>query len=415
MISVDRMRWVDRYVGLPLCWLLTANRWLCARLGGRPAASPRRILIIKCSEMGSTVLAYPALAALRDKIADLDLLFLTFAPNRALLDTLKFPVRVFAIDVSSPVRMLRTTVQVLWQLRRERIDATIDMDFFSRFSAIIAYLVCRRSRVGFHRFTTEGLGRGRLLTHPVMYSTHTHTAAAFMALIEALDRPDSHGLNTRARLDVPSSRIPVHEPERSTLDAVRRRLTGDGLSPDMQIVLINPNSSDLFPLRRWPLSRFAELCAALLDEFDDIGLVITGTASEQADARAILDRVRDPRCVSFAGRTSFPELLALYSLAAALVTNDSGPAHFAALLRTPTVVLFGPETPALYGPLNPNARNLYAHFACSPCVSVHNAKKSPCTRSLCLEAISVSEVVSQVRSILTAPMPEKCERRGGSF
>lgn len=147
------------------------------------------------------------------------------------------------------------------------------------------------------------------------------------------------------------------------------------------------------------------MCFRLLQEHAGISLVITGTASEEADARAILERVRSPRCVSFAGRTTFPELLALYSQAHAMVANDSGPPHFAALLRLPTVVLFGPETPALYSPLNPDARCLYSHFACSPGVSVCNAKKSPCVRSLCLEAITGEEVLGNVREILALPAP----------
>ena len=296
--------------------------------------------------------------------------------------------------------MLLSAVKVIWLLRRERIDTTIDMDFFSRLSAIVAYLVCRGNRVGFHRFTSEGLGRGRLLTHPVLYSPHVHTAAAFVALARAVTSPDPAGLNSRVAIDMQSLTTPPYQPEPEALDAVRRRLEQSGIPAGALIVLINPNSSDLFPLRRWPLDSFADLCCRLVQQYSDLHLVITGTGSEQQDAQTILDRVISNRVVSLAGRTSFPELLALYAIAAAMVSNDSGPAHFAAMLRLPSVVLFGPETPALYGPLNPNARCLYTHFACSPCVSVYNAKKSPCTRSLCLEAITVDEVLSNVRDIL---------------
>jgi ADP-heptose:LPS heptosyltransferase len=169
-----------------------------------------------------------------------------------------------------------------------------------------------------------------------------------------------------------------------------------------RVILINPNSSALFPLRKWPLDYYAELCARMLDEFPDARLIVTGVASEQSDAQTILDRVRNPRCISYAGRTTFAELMALYAEAQVMITNDSGPAHFAALVELPSVVLFGPETPALYSPLNPNARCLYSHYACSPCVSVYNSKKSPCTRSLCLEAIGVEEVLRNVRELLEA-------------
>jgi len=408
MMNVDTMRVLDRYVGLPLCWCLSLLRLLSRLFGGTTLPTPRKILIIKLSEMGSTVLAYPAITALEERVPGLELWALTFEPNRAILETLTPPERVLAIDVSSTLRMLLSSVKMLRRLRRERIDTTIDMDFFSRLCAILAFLVCRGNRVGFHRFTGEGLGRGRLLTHPVAYSPHVHTAAAFMALVEALLAPDPQGLNTRMAIRTEGLRIPLYQPSWSAREAVRRRLAEAGIdmtSAETRVVLINPNSSDLFPLRRWPLASFAELSLRLLQEHQDVRLVITGTASEQADARVILDRVQSPSSVSLAGRTTFLELLALYSEARCMVTNDSGPAHFAALLRLPTVVLFGPETPALYGPLSPHARCLYRHFACSPCVSVYNAKKSPCTRSLCLEAITVDEVLRNVREMLAAPPP----------
>ena len=83
-----------------------------------------------------------------------------------------------------------------------------------------------------------------------------------------------------------------------------------------------------------------------------------------------------------------------------LLCNDGGPAHFAGLVRLPSVVLFGPETPALYRPLSPDATVLYRALPCSPCVHVFNAKKSRCPRAMCLEAIEVNEVLGAVREKL---------------
>ena len=402
MINVDTMRLVDRYAGLPLCRLLSLLRLPSRLFGGGKLPAPRKVLVIKLSEMGSTVLACPALAALAESVPGLDLFFVTFGSNRAVFDVLWPPEKVHSIDVSSPLRMLLSTVRLVGRLRREKIDTTLDMDFFSRFSAILAFLVCRGNRVGFDRFTGEGLGRGRLLTHTVLYSPHVHTAAAFLALVRALSEPDPQGLNTRAAVPSAGLPIPPHRSHPSARDSVKQRLNEAGVDPaSTRIVIINPNSSDLFPLRRWPLPNFAELSSRLLEEFGDISLVVTGTASERRDAASILERVGSPRCIDFTGRTTFPELLALYAEARLMVTNDSGPAHFAALLQLPSVVLFGPESPLLYGPLNPRARCLYSHFSCSPCVSVYNAKKSPCTRSLCLEAIPVDEVLRNARELLS--------------
>jgi ADP-heptose:LPS heptosyltransferase len=169
-----------------------------------------------------------------------------------------------------------------------------------------------------------------------------------MTLAEALLAPDPAGLNTRKAILREDLSLPPYQPAPAERENVRRKLAEAGIDQEStRIVLINPNSSELFALRRWSLGRFIELAGQLLREREDVSIVITGTAAERPDAEAILNQCRHPRCVSFAGRTTFPELPALYAEAHAMVTNDSGLAHFAALLELPTVVLFGPETPAL--------------------------------------------------------------------
>src|SRR6202012_3321141 len=95
------------------------------------------------------------------------------------------------------------------------------------------------------------------------------------------------------------------------------------------------------------------------------------------------------------------ELPALYAQAALMVTNDSGPAHFAAAAGLPTIVLFGPETSHLYKPLG-TARAIYAGLACSPCVSAHNHRKTACTDNVCMQAISVDDVYTAVAEELAA-------------
>jgi hypothetical protein len=93
-------------------------------------------------------------------------------------------------------------------------------------------------------------------------------------------------------------------------------------------------------------------------------------------------------------------LLVLFCVADVLVTNDSGPGHFAALTSINTVVLFGPETPALFGPVGENQHALYAGLACSPCVSALNHRFSMCKNNVCMQAITVEQVYKRVVTAL---------------
>ncbi len=400
-MNVDTLRYLDRFVGLPVCLVLTAAR-LFVSLGIRTRSLPKpnKVLILKLSEMGSTVLACPALSELKKRCPAAELFFLVFKSNSAVMHALNLapPSNILEIDTESVGRLLTSGLHAIRHLLREGIDTTIDMEFFSRLTTSMGFLICRGNRVGFHRYTNEGLNCGDLLTHRVLYSPQVHTSAAYVSLVRSLfERPNDEPYY-RGRVDPDALSLPVYIPPSSDVERVRKKLQAAGVpeGDTSPIFLINPNSSDIFSLRKWPLDRFAQLCQRLLAKAPSSWLVITGVASEQQDARHILERLSSSRVIDFTGKTNFRELLALYSLAEVMVTNDSGPAHFAALVKLPTVVLFGPETPRLYSPLGNQHRDLYAGFACSPCVSVYNGKKSPCNESRCLHAIAVEQVLDEM-------------------
>jgi ADP-heptose:LPS heptosyltransferase len=410
-MQVDTLRFLDRYVGIPLCCVFTLARRLAGAAGqNRSLPSPHKVLIIKLSEMGSTVLAYPALAELKRRCCDAELFFLVFKQNAAIVEVLELapPSNVIAIDCQSTTGLVMSGLRAMWRLLREGIDTAIDMDFFSRLTALVSFLVCRGNRVGFHRYTGEGLYRGNLLTHRVIYSPQVHTSVAFMALIRTLFEDPNDEPHYRGRIDAKDLVLPKYVPAPADVKSIWSKLDAAGFkeNADQPIILINPNSSDIFPLRRWPLDYFARLCDKLLEELPSSWLIITGVGSERADAEYIKQRLSNPRCIDFTGKTNFRELLALYSIAAIMVTNDSGPAHFATLLQLPTVVLFGPETPRLYSPMGERHTDLYAGFACSPCVSVYNAKKSPCEENRCLKTIAVDEVLKETLALLQVSKAE---------
>jgi ADP-heptose:LPS heptosyltransferase len=405
-MNVDALRFLDRFIGFPLCLIATFARWLawpCWR--NRPLPAPHKVLIIKLSEMGSSVLAYPALAELTKRCPESELFFLVSKNNSAIIDVLNLAPssNIITVDFNSLGSLISGGYRAVQRLLKERIDTTIDMDYFSRVTALISFVVCRGNRVGFHPYTNEGMNRGDLLTHRVIYSPHVHTSVAFMSLIRTLFEKPKDEPYYRGQINPGDFVIPGYAPHPDDVKSVRDKLQAAGMAggDNQTMILINPNSSDIFPLRKWPLRYFAQLCERLLTNLPSCWLVITGVDSEGEDARYIREHVQSPRCIDFTGKTNFRELLALYSIARLMVTNDSGPAHFASLIGLPTVVLFGPETPRLYSPLGDKHRNLYADFACSPCVSVYNGKKSPCNENRCLIEMPVEQVLKEAIALLS--------------
>lgn len=398
-MNVNSMRRLDRYAGVPLCFLGTCLKKLAAlfspRGRSRSGAPPRNVLFIELSEMGSAVLADPAMQKLK-RALHANLFFAIFrknSPSLELLDTVPRENTFRMRDSGIPAVVLDTARFLVWT-RRNRIDTVIDLELFSRFTALLTGFSGASNTVGFHAFFNEGLYRGDFLTHKVAYNPHLHIAKNFLALVNAL---------LSGGMEVPFSKTAIADAEteirKAAVDeearsAMRRKIKESFPAFDAErnaIVLFNTNASNLVPLRRWPREHFIRLARLVLERYPRVLLLLTGDASERPEKEAILRAVGDGRCIDFAGRTSIQELPALYSVSAFMLTNDSGPAHFASVTDMPVFVLFGPETPKAYGPLG-DMTPIYSSLACSPCVSAANHRKSPCNDNLCLRGITPEEV-----------------------
>lgn len=396
------MRWVDRWVGVGLCLALTVVRRLLGRRAVDSEAPPRSILFVKLAEQGSTVLAVPALRRAIELAGPGRVYFLVFEENRFVLDALGLIPRenIISVRADSLASALRTSLGAVRRLRALRLEAAIDLEFYARSSAIFTWLSGAKRRVGLHSYAGEGPYRGDLMTHRLIYNPYLHIGDFFYAMVEALLHPASAFPAFDLRppvLDAPPTLCPAAAAD---LDTVRRTLAAElGRTDIPPLVLLNANCSDLLPIRKWPDDRYIELAKRLIAQNPEVVVAFTGAPNEAPGAGRLAAAVGSPRCISLAGKTTLKGLLALYELAEVLVTNDSGPAHFATLTPIDIVVLFGPETPRLFGARTPRNHVLWSGLACSPCVNAFNNRLSRCRRNLCMEGITVDQVFEAVREI----------------
>jgi ADP-heptose:LPS heptosyltransferase len=110
--------------------------------------------------------------------------------------------------------------------------------------------------------------------------------------------------------------------------------------------LVHPGAA--FPGRRWPAERFAAVARHLAEQGHDVR--ITGGPGEVPLARRVAAAAGLEADAVLAGRTSSLELAAVAAAARVVVSGDTGVAHLATAYRRPSVVLFGPVAPALWGP-----------------------------------------------------------------
>ncbi|MEO5606580.1 MAG: glycosyltransferase family 9 protein, partial [Polaromonas sp.] len=391
-MNLTLQRFIDRWAGIPLCAAVSGIDALVRRFKPAPAgapAAPRAIVVILLSEMGSLVLANDMFARLKARYPGATLHALLFRKNREILDLMQVmdPANVHTVDDKSLGSLLSSLTQAIGELRRAKVDVAIDCELFSRISSLLSYASGASVRVGFHRHTQEGLYRGSHINRRVPYNPYHHISAQFLTLARAIDSTA-----------VPKSKLPLvaspKPPPHVALDValiegIKSRLAQDFPAiAGKPLVLVYPGGG-ILPIRAWPLEAYTALCQGLVT--DGCAVAVIGLKDDQALARQLMANVQGtfPTTTAAAATTSpvidltgytrsIAELLALFHVARLLVTNDGGPGQFAALTPIWTVMLFGPETPALYAPLTPRCYSFYSQWPCSPCLTAYNHRSSYC-------------------------------------
>ncbi|MCH9742170.1 MAG: glycosyltransferase family 9 protein [Proteobacteria bacterium] len=405
-MRVDTMRQLDYWFGIPLTFIaslyVTFQDWF-RNQASIEQPEIKRILFVELSEMGSTIIADPAMRRAQKNL-NAELFFVIFAKNRPsleLLDTVK-RANVFTLREDSLLTLLWDSLRYLVWCRKNHIDTVIDLELFSRVSALLTGLSGAWRRVGFHSFHNEGLWRGFMLTHKVAYNAHQHVAKSFIALVYSLECNQTEIPYAKTYIsdeDIKLTQAVVSEQAKAEMRQRIALLCPEQTLHNKRIVLINPNASELLTQRRWPKERYAELMRNLLSAHHDIIILITGAPAEREEAEALKQQCDSDRVINFAGGVKFSELPTLYWVSHLMVSNDSGPGHFSAITPLKTFVLFGPETPKLYGSLG-NSTPIWAGLACAPCVSAANHRKTPCSQPVCMTAISVEQVQALVSAEL---------------
>ena len=385
---------------MPLCALLSLVEKIRLFFSGTSEpAQPKRILIVLLSEMGSLVLAQPMFAELKRRYPHAELHMLMFAKNREVLDLLGVMPKENVITLNDKAlgSFAKDSLQALLRMRSLDFDVVIDCELFTRVSSIFSYLSGARLHVGFEPHTQEGLYRGSFINRPVMYNPYRHLSQQFLTMVDAIE---SSGRPMAKAVAHEVSAPPLLQFAAGEVEGVVAQLEKDfPVLQGKKLVLVYPDGG-ILPIRAWPPTYYKQLCDALLKDGYVVALI--GLPDAKPLALEIVAHCRHDHCIDLTGYTrSVRHLLAVFQRAVLLVTNDGGPGQFAALTPLPTLVFFGPETPALYSPLAPNIHCLYTALSCSPCLTAYNHRNSPCDGdNQCLKRITPEQVLGKAHALL---------------
>ena len=146
------------------------------------------------------------------------------------------------------------------------------------------------------------------------------------------------------------------------------------------------------PAKRWP--RFAEVTEKIAARFP-VRWILFGTPGDRTVGLEIAKKLGG-KCVNRIGQTTLGELIDELSACDLLLTNDTGTMHLAALLRVPTISIFGSTEPLRTGPLGRGHRIFRHHVECSPCF----LRECPLDFR-CMHAVTSAEVVGAIQNMIS--------------
>lgn len=395
MINVDVARRLDYLLGVPVCFFLSLLNGM-RRVFSKKATvgPPKKIMFIGLSEIGSVVLAYPAIRKVHKAYPQAELYFLTFAENLeavCLLDILP-KENIIPIRNNNFLSLFIDTFRKISFLRRNNIDTVIDIELFSRFSSILSYLSAAKTIIGFHKYQLEGLYRGNFFTHKVIFNPYLHISQNFLALAESLKADPRDMPLVKEPLLAADMNLPLWASDVSARENILQKLKKENAQFDRKHIriIINPDLKSRLPLRRWPKENYVLLIKKLLQS-PDLFIILIGLNDQDTSLG-----IASERLVDLGGKTTVRELIDLFNVSQVFISHDSGAVHLASLTPIHIVTMFGPETKRLYGPLAQHKSVLCVDLACSPCFSSFNHRRSICKSNKCLQLITVDKVYDAV-------------------
>jgi len=334
----------------------------------------RRILVVKLRSIGDTVLSTPSLIALRRQApqAEIDILLEDWVAP--VLDGFE------GVNVISMAPGLSERLKTGWYLRRRHYDVA-----FNLHGGTTSTFLTRTSGAK-HRFGNADYQYSFLYNHLLSSPAdfwgrkQLHSAEQQLALI---------GYSGVGVDDLPKSRLAVTEAAVTNVSTT----CGGGWVGD-NFALLHPSTA--FETKQWSPENFAGLAEGLVGR----GLKVVAIASKAESG--VLDEMKRIANVPIATFDSLtlPEITALASKARVFIGNDSGIAHMAAAIGTPTVVIFGSSNRTHWRPWTDAPNEIvYNPFDCQPCPGY---KCEAFGDSRCIHSVSVEQVIAAADRVLGA-------------
>ena len=342
----------------------------------------KRVVVRGTNWVGDAVMTVPALRALRRLLPDAHITLATRSFAKGIFEGADFIDDLLVYD--SAFGGLRNLLAQAREWRNRGFELAIL--FPNSFQAALVAMLGRvRCRIG---YATEG--RSLLLSHPLTlppWRDARHESFYYLNIIAELEKL-LYG-QSKILEDQPSSHLSISGSRQSeAVDFLRAHEVSSG----HPLIALCPGSINS-RAKRWPAERYAELADRLIADLN-AQIILIGSADELAVSLEVSRRMKQQPIV-LTGKTELARAVAVLSNVDLLVTNDTGPAHIAAALGRPTLVIFGPTNPLTTRPLSSVAEIVRYPPDCAPCM----LRDCPIDHR-CMTAITPDDIFDRAAAML---------------
>ena len=368
-------RWLDFIVGAPILFALSCLRH---KNTSKPTKI-NRVLVIKLAAMGDTIILIPVLRELRRAYPDIKIDWLVSPVNETIAATVPYIDQIITWRVSSAL----SAFSVLRTIRKNKYDAVIDFEQWSRATAIMTFFSGSAVRLGFQ---TKGQAKSGAYTHILQKKFHQHEIEDFYDLCRILG-PLEHSLHLEL-WDTQKGDKELNLLAPTICDQDKKPL----------IVILHPGcGADGLP-REWPLKSYMALGSWILSSFP-AHLLLTG-GPEETSKTFILQQYFKDSCINLAGKLSWLGIISLVKKSDLVISGNTGIMHIAAAFRKYQVALHGPTNPLLWGPLNQNA--VVIHSSCPRCPCLKLGFEYHTHGQECMAQIGVEVVQEAINNLMAS-------------
>ena len=286
---------------------------------------PRNILVIDFGQLGDVVMSLPALRAIRDRFPYAKITVAVGKPGKELLSLCGYANEVFEVDRvalrDGPTLIsIGRIAKLVTQVRRAKFDFVIDLHSYYE-TNILGFLSGASHRLYSRRENRSLDFLGNFKPRPARERPAAHLVDRYLDLLKPL------GIENAPR----TPKLTTSTPDDHAVEAMLKK---EKAQSGELLVGMFPGAGHVS--RLWPVEKFAEVADHLIRN-DRVRVIVFAGPEE----RALVPQMRTifPSRTIFFDRLTIPQLASMQARLTLFISNDTGPAHIAAAVGTPVIVI----------------------------------------------------------------------------